>query len=157
MPITRLNVPATTPMTTYSRSRSRLAMKPVAVMSTTIEFEISSPTMNASIIGMPEALAGAPPIAAMSSDLRARLRADAVDHPDPERGAGAVRGHLHRVDVLVAVEPRLEPAPRVADRVEDEHPPAPEPELAAVPRVLVERDEDPDRRGRRGSRRRPGP
>ena len=67
-----------------------------------------------------------------------------MDHPDGERGARAVRAHLERGDVLVAVESSLEAAPGVADRVEDEHPSAPEPERLAMAGVLVERDEDPD-------------
>src|SRR5512143_1366233 len=66
-PTTRLNVPATTPMTTYMRCRKRLAMNPVAVMKTTIELATRSPMMNASIIGNPRPCVDAPPMAAISS------------------------------------------------------------------------------------------
>ena len=61
--------------------------------------------MNASIIGIPRPAPAAPPTAAMSSTCVPGLGADAMDHPDAERGPRAVRAHLERLDVVVAVEP----------------------------------------------------
>ena len=52
--------------------------------------------------------------------------------------------------MLVAVEPRLEPAPAVADRVEHEHPATPQPEPLAGPRVAVDRVHHPQAEGDEG-------
>ena len=64
--------------------------------------------------------------------------------PTPNAVRRPVRAHLQRRDVLVPVEPRLEPAPAVADAVEHEHPAAAHPELGPVAEVLPQRHEHPD-------------
>ena len=55
-----------------------------------IVFETSSPTMNASIIGIPRPAPAAPPTAAMISTCVPGLGPDPMDHPDAERGALSV-------------------------------------------------------------------
>ena len=67
-----------------------------------------------------------------------------MDHPHSERRPPAVRRHLDRLDVGVAVDLRLEPAPAVADRPENEHPAALESKFGALAGVLDERVENPD-------------
>src|SRR4029077_5506659 len=61
--------------------------------------------------------------------LRTGLGADAVDHSDAERGLRSVLRRVRDRLVLMTVDPRLEPVPRVPDAVEDEPPPAPHAEL----------------------------
>ena len=75
--------------------------------------------------------------------MGAGLGADAVDHPDPERGLRPVLGGMDRGRVLVAVDARLERAPAVANEVEDEHPAAAEAELALAAKVLINGEEHP--------------
>ena len=86
---------------------------------------------NANSIGTPRPGAGRAADGRDQQDLRPGLGADPVDHPDAERRPRPVRAHLERLDVLVAVDPRLEAAPGVADAVEDQHPAAAEPERLA--------------------------
>ena len=107
------------------------------------KFEISRPTTNANSIGTPRPALAAPPTAAISRTCVPVSAPIAVDHADAERRARPVGAHLERLDVLVAVHAGLETPPCVADAVEDEHPPAPEPERVTGPGVAVDGVEDP--------------
>src|SRR4029078_5069737 len=73
-------------------------------------------------------------------DLGARLGPDPADHPDPERRPGAVRAHLERLDMLVAVEAGLDEAPAVPDDVEHEHPAAAEAEAFTAAGAAIDGD-----------------
>ena len=116
VPTKRLNSPATAPTATYSRSRAWLDDE--ADRADQDDDEVRDEQADDEGEEHRDAEPGARGATDRGDEqhLGPGLGTDAVDHPDAERGSRAVGAHLERLDVFVAVDPRLEPTPPVADR-----------------------------------------